>query len=57
MVHQEEWEMHYCNQQITFLNSQVAYALHLQKSCVLGIIKEPVAIENIEKKYYRKRFC
>jgi hypothetical protein len=28
-----------------------------KKSCVLGIIEEPVAIENIEKKYNRKRFC
>jgi hypothetical protein len=24
-------------------------SLHARKSCVLGIIKEPVAIENIEK--------
>jgi NADPH-dependent glutamate synthase beta subunit-like oxidoreductase len=38
----ELWK--YCNQQITFLNLQVAYAC-CEKSCVLGIIEEPVAIE------------
>jgi hypothetical protein len=36
-------------QQITFQNLQDAYApLHV-KNRVLGIIEEPVAIENIEK--------
>jgi hypothetical protein len=38
------------NQQIISLNSQVDYVqLHAKKSCVLEIIEEPVAIENIEK--------
>jgi NADPH-dependent glutamate synthase beta subunit-like oxidoreductase len=47
----------YCNQQIIFLNLQVAYACALRKSCVLGIIEEPVAIENIEKNIIERGFA
>jgi hypothetical protein len=49
--------MHYGNQPITFLSSPVAYVLHPREIMCTGNYKEPVAIENIEKKYYRKRFC
>jgi glutamate synthase (NADPH/NADH) small chain len=60
MVHQEEWETALAILQST--NNFPEFTGRLcpapcEKSCVLGIIKEPVAIENIEKKYYRKRIC
>jgi glutamate synthase (NADPH/NADH) small chain len=55
MVHQEEWENALeILQPITFLNSQVAAPC--EKS-VLGIIKEPVAIENIEKNIIERGFA
>jgi hypothetical protein len=47
----------YYNQQIIFLNLQVAYACPCEKSCVLGIIEEPVAIENIEKNIIERGFA
>jgi glutamate synthase (NADPH/NADH) small chain len=59
MVHQEEWETALAILQST--NNFPEFTGRLcpapcEKSCVLGIIKEPVAIENIEK-YYRARIC
>jgi glutamate synthase (NADPH/NADH) small chain len=50
MVHQEEWQgaLEILQATNNFQNLQDAYALLHVKNRVLGIIEEPVAIENID---------
>jgi glutamate synthase (NADPH/NADH) small chain len=60
MVHQEEWENALAILQST--NNFPEFTGRLcpapcEKSCVLGIIKEPVAIENIEKNIIERGFA
>ena len=60
MVHQEEWESALAILQST--NNFPEFTGRLcpapcEKSCVLGIIKEPVAIENIEKNIIERGFA
>jgi glutamate synthase (NADPH/NADH) small chain len=60
MVHQEEWETALAILQST--NNFPEFTGRLcpapcEKSCVLGIIKEPVAIENIEKNIIERGFA
>ena len=60
MVHQEEWESALAILQST--NNFPEFTGRLcpapcEKSCVLGIIKEPVAIENIEKSIIERGFA
>ncbi len=60
MVHQEEWESALKILQST--NNFPEFTGRLcpapcEKSCVLGIIKEPVAIENIEKNIVERGFA
>jgi glutamate synthase (NADPH) small chain len=60
MVHQEEWQSAYEILQST--NNFPEFTGRLcpapcEKSCVLGIINEPVAIENIEKNIIERAFA
>jgi glutamate synthase (NADPH/NADH) small chain len=59
MVHQENGKAlrNFTKQQITFQNYRTLMPAPCEKSCVLGIIEEPVAIENIEKNIIERGFA
>jgi glutamate synthase (NADPH/NADH) small chain len=59
MGHQEEWQgaLEILQSTNNFPEFTGRLCLPLRKSCVLGIIEEPVAIENIEKNIIERGFA